>query len=169
VKLPVALKIGPYFSAFTHTARELAFAGASALVLFNRFYQPDLDLETLGVVPHLVLSHSDELRLPLRWVAILHGRVEADLALTTGVHTWQDAAKALLAGATVVMMTSALLKHDPDHLSAVERGLRKWLDDHEYASVGQLRGSVSQGAADDPEQFERANYMRTLASYSSDV
>lgn len=169
VKLPVAVKIGPYFSALAHTARELAFAGADALVLFNRFYQPDLDLETLDVTPHLVLSSSDELRLPLRWIAILHGNVEADLAATTGVHTWVDAAKALLAGATVVMMTSALLKHGPEHVTSVHRGLRDWLDEHDYESVDQLRGSVSQAASDDSEQFERANYMRTLASYSSDV
>ncbi len=167
VGLPLAIKIGPFFSALAHTARELAGAGADALVLFNRFYQPDLDLETLDVRQHLVLSTSDELRLPLRWIAILHGRIDAELAATTGVHTWEDATKALLAGASVAMMTSALLLHGPEHIGLVRQGLERWLDGHEYESVDQLRGSVSQSGADDPEAFERANYMKELASFSS--
>lgn len=167
VRLPLAVKIGPYFSALPHTARALVQAGADGLVLFNRFYQPDLDLETLDVTPHLVLSNSGELRLPLRWIAILHGEVHASLALTTGVHTAQDALKALLAGADVAMMTSALLIHGPEWLARVEAGMLEWLEEHEYASVAQLRGSVSRRAAANPSAFERVNYMKELASFSS--
>ena len=168
VDLPLAVKIGPFFSALANMAQQLAAAGAAGLVLFNRFYQPDLDLETLDVTPRLVLSTSEELRLPLRWIAILHGRIDACLAATTGVHTGEDAAKALLAGADVAMMTSALLRHGPEHLAQVERWLVRWLDEREYESVQQLRGSVSHAAATDPEAFERANYMKELASFSSD-
>lgn len=168
VALPLAVKVGPFFSAPANMARGLVAAGADGLVLFNRFYQPDLDLETLDVTPHLVLSTSEELRLPLRWIAILHGRIDACLAATTGIHTGQDAAKALLAGADVAMMTSALLRNGPEHLASVEAELVAWLDEHEYESVDQLRGSVSQVASADPEAFERANYMRELASFSSD-
>jgi len=167
IEIPLAVKLGPYFSAFAHMARELDGAGADALVLFNRFYQPDIDLETLAVAPHLVLSTSDELRLPLRWIALLHGRVGVELAATTGVHTAQDSIKALLAGAQVTMMTSALLHHGPEHLTEVEAELRAWIDEREYASVDQLRGSVSQRAIANPEAFERANYIRELTTYSS--
>jgi dihydroorotate dehydrogenase (fumarate) len=168
IALPLAVKIGPFFSALANAAVALADAGADGLVLFNRFYQPDLDLETLDVRPHLVLSTSAELRLPLRWIAILHGRVTASLAATTGIHTAEDAAKALLAGADVAMMTSALLQNGPEHLATVESELSRWLDEHEYESLDQLRGSVSRDAATDPEAFERANYMRELVSYSNE-
>lgn len=167
LRIPLAVKIGPFFTALAHTARELVAAGADGLVLFNRFYQPDLDLETLGVEPHLTLSTSEELRLPLRWIALLHGRLDASLAATTGIHTARDALKALLAGADVAMMTSALLAHGPGHLRRVERGMREWMAEREYESVRQLRGSVSQRSARDPTAFERANYMRTLHSYGS--
>jgi dihydroorotate dehydrogenase (fumarate) len=142
-------------------------AGADGLVLFNRFYQPDLDLDSLDVVPRLVLSTSEELRLPLRWMAILRGQVRASLAATTGVHTGLDAAKVLLAGADVAMMTSALLRHGPGHVRTVERELVAILAERDYDSVAQLRGSMSRSSMPDPEGFERANYMRTLMSWSS--
>jgi len=167
LRIPLAVKIGPFFSSLAHTARELVAAGADGLVLFNRFYQPDLDLETLEVLPRLHLSSSEELRLPLRWIALLHGRIDASLALTTGVHTPEDVLKALLAGAHVAMLASALLRHGPGHLRALQRGVEEWMSEREYASVRQLRGSVSQRSAADPTAYERANYMQTLQSYSS--
>ena len=167
VTIPLAVKVGPYYSAFASFARQLVEAGADGLVLFNRFYQPDIDLETLEVGPHLVLSDSNELRLPMRWIAILYGRVEACLAATSGVHTGRDVAKVLLAGADVAMMTSSLLQHGPDHVQAVEDRLRAWMVEREYESVAQLRGSVSQINVSDASAFERANYMRTLTSYAS--
>lgn len=169
VRLPLAVKLSPFFTAFAHTARQLVASGADGLVLFNRFYQPDLDLETLSVRPRLVLSTREELRLPLRWIGILHGRVRASLGATTGIHEAEDAAKVLLAGAHVAMMASALLAHGPGHLARVRRELAAWLEAREYASVRQLCGSVSQGAAEEPEAFERANYRQTLHSWSKDV
>lgn len=167
VGLPLAVKISPFFTALAHTARELAASGADGLVLFNRFYQPDLDLESLSVTPRLVLSSRDELRLPLRWIAILHGRVRASLAATTGIHEAEDVLKVLLAGAHVAMMASALLLHGPRHLEGVRRELLAWLEEREYESVRQLCGSVSQGAVEDPDAFERANYLQTLHSFAS--
>jgi len=167
VRLPLAVKLSPFFTALAHTARELVAAGADGLVLFNRFYQPDLDLASLSVRPHLVLSSRDELRLPLRWIGLLHGRVRASLAATTGIHEAEDALKVLLAGANVAMMASALLRHGPAHLAHVRAAMTAWLEEREYASVRQLCGSVSQGAAEDPDAFERANYVQTLHSYSS--
>jgi dihydroorotate dehydrogenase (fumarate) len=168
VRLPLAVKLSPFFTALAHTARELATAGADGLVLFNRFYQPDLDLETLSVTPRLVLSSRDELRLPLRWIAILHGRVKASLAATTGIHEAEDVLKVLLAGANVAMMASALLRHGPEHLVHVRKELVAWLTEREYDSVRQLCGSASQGAVEDPDAFERANYLQTLHSWASD-
>jgi dihydroorotate dehydrogenase (fumarate) len=166
VDVPLAIKLSPYLSATAHFARRVVEAGADGLVLFNRFYQPDIDLNTLDVLPRVDLSDSRELRLPLRWLAILRPQLPTTfLAATTGVHTGQDAAKALLVGADVVMMTSALLRHGPAHLARVESDLLTWLTEHEYDSVDQLRGSVSHRAATDPTGFERANYLRTLASY----
>ena len=165
--VPVAVKLGPFFTAFAHFPGELVAAGADGLVLFNRFYQPDIDLADLTVEPRLVLSESEELRLPLRWIAILHGRLQASLAATTGIHTAADVAKALLAGADVTMMTSALLRNGPDHLGVVTKDLVAWMAERDYESVDQLRGSVSQRASADPSAFERANYMKTLTSYSS--
>jgi dihydroorotate dehydrogenase (fumarate) len=164
--LPVAVKLSPYWSALGHFAGQLVDAGTSGLVLFNRFYQPDIDLETLSVGPRLVLSGSDELRLPLRWMAILRGRVEASLAATTGVHDPVDVVKVLLAGADVAMTTSALLRHGPDHATVLIEGLREWMTLRGYASVTQLTGSVSQGAVGDPAAFERANYIETLTRYA---
>jgi dihydroorotate dehydrogenase (fumarate) len=168
VSVPLAVKVGPYFSAMGHMCKRLVDAGADGLVLFNRFYQPDIDLTSLEVVPNLKLSTPDELRLVLRWMAILSGRVDTDLAATTGVHTGEEAIKLILAGADVVMMASALLRNGPAHLRTVVEGLRGWLAENEYRSVGQARGSLSQRNVPDPGAFERANYMKTLVTYSSD-
>jgi dihydroorotate dehydrogenase (fumarate) len=165
IDLPLAVKIGPYFSSIGNMARRLADAGADGLVIFNRFYQPDIDLETLEVVPNLVLSDPHELRLVLRWLAFLHGNVDVDLAATSGIHETEDAVKALLAGATVTMMASALLKHGPGRLGEVRRGLAAWLLDHGYESSDQARGSLSYSSVPDPEVFERTSYMKTLTSY----
>jgi dihydroorotate dehydrogenase (fumarate) len=167
VSIPLAVKVGPYFSAMANMAGRLVAAGADGLVLFNRFIQPDIDLETLSVVPALRLSTSDELRLPLRWIAILRGKVEASLAATTGVHSAEDAVKLILAGADVVMMTSALLHNGPDFASLVLDGIDVWLETQGYESVEQAKGSLSQIASPDPAAFERSNYMQALIAYSS--
>jgi len=167
VNIPLAVKIGPYFSSLAHMARQLVEAGADGLVLFNRFMQPDIDLETLSVDPSLQLSSSQELTLPLRWIAILHGTVEASLAGTTGVHTAEDALKLILAGADVTMMASALLHNGPDRLTEVLKGVDLWLDEHDYESIEQAKGSMSQRNVADPVSFERANYMKALTSYST--
>jgi dihydroorotate dehydrogenase (fumarate) len=166
--VPIAVKVGPYYSAFANLARRLVDAGADGLVLFNRFYQPDIDIERLSVEPHLVLSTSNELRLPLRWCAMLRGRIDASLALTTGVHTGNDMVKGLLAGADVVMSTSALLKHGPGHARAMLDQLRRWLEVRGYASVHEMIGAVSQEKVADPAAFERANYLATLTRYASE-
>jgi dihydroorotate dehydrogenase (fumarate) len=165
ISLPVAMKVGPFFSSIPNMGKKLDEAGADALVLFNRFYQPDFDLDELEVVPNLVLSNSDELRLPLRWIAILYGQIKANMALTTGAHTSLDVLKSTMAGADVTMMTSALLKEGPGVVSEVLRGMQAWMEEHEYDSVAQMKGSLSQKSAADPEAFERANYMKTLNSY----
>ena len=169
VDVPVAVKLSPYYSAFAHFATRVVDAGAKGLVLFNRFYQPDLDVESLAVVPRLELSIPWELRLPLRWIAILRPLLDgrADLAATTGVESGTDVAKALLVGADVAMMTSAVLRHGPEHVRTVEEQLVAWMRDHEYDSVSQLRGSVSYATSDDPAAFERTNYVRMLHSWSS--
>lgn len=169
VEIPVAVKIGPQFSAPVNMAQRLAEAGADALVLFNRFYQPDIDLEELEVAPNLVLSQSNELRLPLRWIALMYGRVEIELAATTGVHAAVDAIKMLLAGAQVVQMCSALLRYGPKHFTTVLRGLMEWMEEHEYAAITELRGALSQRSCPEPTAFERANYMKTLQSFSGRV
>lgn len=168
VSIPIAVKVGPYFSSFANMASRLADAGANALVLFNRFYQADLDLEELTVVPNLVLSNSHELRLPLRWLAILHGRVPVDLALTTGVHTHQDALKGLMAGAKVTMMASELLRNGVGRIDEIVNDLQLWMEEHEYESVTQMQGSMSQQNVAEPDAFERANYMKVLQSWRSD-
>lgn len=168
VEIPVAVKIGPYFSALTSFARRLESAGANALVLFNRFYQPDIDLKTLSVDPSLHLSTSVEMRLVLRWIAILRDKVTCDLAATTGVHTAEDVVKLILAGTDVAMMASAILANGPSRVTSVLEGVNGWLEANGYESVDQARGSVSQENAPDPSEYERGNYMKTLISFSSD-
>jgi len=165
VRIPVAMKLSPFFSSTAHMANRLAQAGADALVMFNRFYQPDFDLESLQVVPNLVLSGSDELRLPLRWVAILYGQINADMAITSGIHTSRDVLKALMAGARVAMMASELLQNGVPRIGEILREMARWMEDHEYSSVEQMIGSMSQRHVTEPAAFERANYMKTLASY----
>jgi dihydroorotate dehydrogenase (fumarate) len=165
VTIPVALKLGHAFSAMANLARRLDQTGIDGLVLFNRFYQPDFDLEALDVVPSLTLSSSYEVLLRLHWVAILYGHVRADLAVTGGIHTAQDVVKAMLAGARVAMLTSALLKHGIELLRVVRANLSAWLEAHEYASIRQMQGSMSYRSVPDPAAFERANYMRVLSSY----
>jgi dihydroorotate dehydrogenase (fumarate) len=162
VRVPVAVKLSPYFSSFANIATRLDKAGANGLVLFNRFYQPDFDLEALEVIPNVMLSTSDAIRLPLRWIAILHGMVKTSLAGTSGIHTAEDVIKLIMAGADVTMMCSALLKHGPKHLTMVLEGLNKWMVEHEYLSVEQMKGSMSQASVADPAAFERANYMKAL-------
>jgi len=166
LRIPVAVKIGAYFSSLPHAARRLEQAGADALVLFNRFYQPDFDLENLEVVPNLILSTPHELLLRLTWVAVLYGRIRADLAVTGGVHTGLDVLKTMMAGARVAMMTSALLKNGIGHLASVRAELLKWMEEHEYESVQQMQGSMSQRAVADPSAFQRANYVKVLSSYA---
>ncbi|MEP7336740.1 MAG: dihydroorotate dehydrogenase-like protein [Acidobacteriota bacterium] len=165
VAIPVALKLSPFFSNLANMAKRFDEAGANGLVLFNRFYQPDIDLENLTVRPNLILSTPHALRLPLRWIAILYGRIEADLAATSGIHTAQDVIKMLMAGASVTMLCSVLLRHGISHISLIEQGLRQWLEEHEYESVGQMKGSMSQRSCANPSEFERAQYMRALQSY----
>jgi len=166
IKIPLAVKVGHQFTAFANMARRLEEAGADALVLFNRFYQPDLDLDRLEVVSSLTLSQPYELLLRLHWVAVLYGRVEADLAVTGGVHEARDVLKAMMAGANVAMMASALLKRGIPHLATVRRELAAWMEEHEYESIRQMRGSLSQRSAANPEAFERANYVKVLSSYA---
>lgn len=166
VKVPVAVKIGPYFSAMANMGVQLDKAGADGLVLFNRFYQPDFDLEQLEVVPNLILSRSNELKLRLHWVAILFGKVKADMAITGGVHVGEDVVKSMMAGAKVAMMTSALLEHGIEYLTMLETNLRSWLEQHEYESIEQMQGSMSHKNVAHPAAFERANYMKVLNSYS---
>jgi dihydroorotate dehydrogenase (fumarate) len=169
VSIPVAVKVGPFFSSPANMARRLVEAGANGLVLFNRFLQPDIDLETLEVVPNLVLSTSNDLRLPLRWMAILRPLLTASLAATTGVHTSEDVLKLLLVGADVTMTTSSLLKKGPGHVRTLLEGVERWMTEKEYESVRQLQGSLSQRNSPDPAAFERANYVKTITTYSSVV
>jgi dihydroorotate dehydrogenase (fumarate) len=165
IKIPVGVKLSPFLTAIPNVAQRLAKAGAKGLVLFNRFYQPDIDLETLEVVPNLVLSNSNDMRLPLRWIAILYGRVQADLALTSGVHTAEDVLKAMMAGANVAMMTSELLQNGFSRVPTILADIEKWMVDREYSSIQQMRGSLSQKSVKEPAAFERANYMKILNSY----
>jgi dihydroorotate dehydrogenase (fumarate) len=165
VTIPIAVKLSPFFSSVANMAGRLADHGADGLVLFNRFYQPDFDLEKLEVAPRLVLSNSDDLRLPLRWVAILYGRVSADLAITTGIHTSHDVIKGLMAGAKVTMMASELLQKGVRRIGQVLNELVTWLNEHEYESVMQMIGAMSQKHCAEPAAFERANYMKMLQSY----
>ncbi|MBI4316371.1 MAG: dihydroorotate dehydrogenase-like protein [Chloroflexi bacterium] len=168
VKIPVAVKLSPFFTSLPHTAQRLVRAGARGLVLFNRFYQPDFDLEALEVVvrPQLSTLHTPQaLRLPLRWIAILYNRLPVDFALTSGVHTAEDAIKGVMAGASITMMASELLKNGIGRLTAIKADMHRWLEDHEYESVTQMRGSMSQKSVAFPAAFERAHYMRALTGY----
>ena len=165
VSIPIAMKLSPFFSSTANMAKRLVEEGANGLVFFNRFYQPDLNLETLEVAPRLVLSESNELRLPLRWVAILYGRVITDFAITTGIHSAQDVLKGLMAGAKVTMMASELLRNGVGRIDEILQALTGWMAEHEYESVNQMIGSMSQQHCAEPAAFERANYMKILGSY----
>src|SRR5580765_222810 len=162
VTIPVAVKLSPFFSNFTNMAHRFDDAGADALVLFNRFYQPDIDLEELEIRPNVLLSSQQSLRLPLTWIGILYGRLKASLAATSGVHTAEDVVKLLMVGANVTMLCSSLMRHGINHLRHVERELREWMEEHEYDSVQQMQGSMSQIKCPDPAAFERAQYMRAV-------
>jgi dihydroorotate dehydrogenase (fumarate) len=166
VSIPVAVKLGPYFSSMANMAKRLDAAGANGLVLFNRFYQPDYNLETLEVVPNLILSNSHELFLRLHWIAVIYGTVNADLALTGGIHTAADVVKSMMAGAKIAMMTSALLKRGISYLDTLCTELLIWMGEHEYDSIKQMQGSMSRNAVPQPGAFERANYMKVLSSYA---
>src|SRR6266511_2133350 len=165
LKIPVAVKLSPYFTNFSQFARRLDQTGANALVLFNRFYQPDIELETLEVSPNLLLSTPMAMRLPMRWIALLYGRIGANLAATSGVHHGVDALKMLMAGADVTMLCSVLLRRGIDHIRVIEREMSEWIEEHEYESVEQLKGIMSQKNCPDPTAFERAQYMRSLSTY----
>jgi dihydroorotate dehydrogenase (fumarate) len=165
VKVPLAVKVGPWFTAFGHFAAALERVGVDGLVLFNRLYQPDIDLDTLDVVPRLQLSSSAEVRLPLHWIGMLYGTTRCSLAATSGAHTGGDALKLLLAGADVVMTTSALLHHGPEHLATMLTDVRRWMEARDYESVEQLKGSVSRRNVPDPQVYERSNYYQVLHSW----
>ncbi|MHC5114681.1 MAG: dihydroorotate dehydrogenase-like protein [Planctomycetota bacterium] len=167
VTIPLAVKIAPFYSATGNFARRLVDAGADGLVLFNRFVHPDIDLDTLMVRPHLELSRSYDGRLSMTWIALLHKRIETSLAATCGVHTPEDALKMLLVGADVVEVASTLYRHGPEHVRVLRDGIREWLEQREYASVEQMKGSLSYAHSPDPGAYERAGYLRTLASYTS--
>jgi len=164
VTIPVALKLSPYFSSMANMAKRLDQAGANGMVLFNRFYQPDVDLETLEITPSVLLSTPQAMRLPLTWIGILYGRVKASLAATSGVHSAEDVLKLLMVGADVTMLCSVLLKEGIGRLGVIERGVRGWMEEHEYESVEQMQGSMSQLRCADPASFERAQYMRAVKS-----
>lgn len=165
VNIPVAVKLSPFFSSFANMARRLDAAGANGLVLFNRFYQPDVNLETLEINPNILLSTPMAMRVPLRWVAILHGRIKASIAATSGVHRSSDALKMLMAGADVTMLCSVLIRHGIKQIVDIEKDMSDWLEEHEYESITQLKGSLSQKNCEDPSAFERAQYMRAISSY----
>lgn len=167
VRIPVAVKLSPFFSNMAYMARRLAEAGADGLVLFNRFYQPDINLEQLEVQPHIILSTPMALRLPMRWIALLHGRVGTSLAATSGIHTSQDVLKMVMAGADVTMLCSTLYRHGIEYIRTIEREMVDWMTEHEYDSIEQMQGSMSQHNCPDPAQFERAQYIKTLHSFKS--
>jgi dihydroorotate dehydrogenase (fumarate) len=165
VAIPVAVKLSPFFNNMANIAKRLDDAGADALVLFNRFYQPDIDLEELAVQPSVILSTPQALRLPMRWIAILFGRIDADLGATSGIHHAPDALKMLMAGADVTMLCSTLLTRGIDYIRTIETEMGHWMEEHWYESVHQLKGSLSQMRCPDPSTFERAQYMRALTTY----
>lgn len=165
VKIPIAVKLSPFFTSIPNITRRFVEAGINGLVLFNRFYQPDFDLKSLEVVPNLVLSNSHELRLPLRWIALLYGQIPVDFALTSGVHTAEDVIKAIMAGANVAMTTSELLQNGIPRISQILTDLSVWMEENEYESIAQMRGSMSKVSVAEPAAYERANYMKVLNSY----
>lgn len=165
VQIPVSVKLSPFFSNMANMARQLDTAGADGLVLFNRFYQPDIDLENLEVEHSILLSTPQARRLPLRWVAILFGRVQASLAATSGIHTAYDVLKMLMAGADVTMLCSVLLRKGMAHIAVIEQEMKQWMEEHEYESVAQMKGSMSQAKCPDPSAFERAQYMRLISTW----
>lgn len=165
IQIPVAVKLSPYFTNVANMAQRLSQTGADGLVLFNRFYQPDIDIDSLEAYPHVLLSTPQDLRLPLRWIAILYGRLPVDFAATGGVHQAQDAIKLLMAGANVTMMVSALLRHGIDHLRTVEQDMQDWLQKNDYESIQQLQGSMSQLNCPDPSAYERAQYIKSIQTY----
>jgi len=167
ISIPVAIKLSPYFSNMANMAKRLDAAGANGLVLFNRFYQPDIDLETMEVRPNVLLSTAHAMRLPLTWIGILYGKVKAELAASSGIYTAEDAIKMLFAGASVTHLCSVLLKHGISQIRAIEEKMKAWMEEQEYESVKQLRGSVSQKNCPDPSAFERAQYMRALQGYKA--
>lgn len=167
VRIPVAIKLSPFFSSMSNMAKNLDEAGADGLVLFNRFYQPDFDLEKLEVVPNLMLSTNWEMRLPLRWIAILYGNVKASMAATSGIHSHLDAIKIIMAGGDVAMMCSELLLNGVDRIGQVIEGMKLWMEENEYESVDMMKGSMSQKSIAEPAAFERANYMKLLQSYKT--
>jgi dihydroorotate dehydrogenase (fumarate) len=169
VNIPVAVKVGPFFSSMANMAVRLESAGAAGLVLFNRFLQPDIGLEDLEVVPTVQLSREEELRLPLRWIAILREHIKGSLAATSGVHSAEDVTKLVLAGADGVQIASSVLRRGPEFLTELRDGLTRWMEENEYESVEQMKGSMSQANIPDPEAFERANYMEALRSYTADL
>ena len=162
VTIPIAVKLSSYFSSPGHFAKQLDASGAAGVVMFNRFYQPDINIEELEATPHLELSNSTELRQRLRWIAIIHGHIKANIALSGGVHSFEDIIKGIMVGADVVQVVSTLLKHGPEHLAGLLANLSRWMEDHEYESVDQMRGSMSLGHCPDPSVYERANYLRVL-------
>jgi len=168
VSIPVAVKLGPYFSSFANMAKRLQHAGADALVMFNRFYQPDFDLDSMEVVPNLVLSSPHELRLPLRWIAILYGRIQCDMAVTSGVASHMDVLKSVMAGASVAMLASELLRYGEGRIGEIVTDLTRWMEEREYESIRQMQGSMSQLNVAEPAAFERANYMKVLQSWKQD-
>jgi dihydroorotate dehydrogenase (fumarate) len=168
VTIPVAVKLSPFFTSLGNMAKRLDVAGANALVLFNRFYQPDINLNTLEVEPHLLLSTPNLMRLPLRWIAILYGRINASLAATSGIHTGEDVVKMLMAGANITMLCSVLLQHGINHIQVIEWQLRQWMEEHNCDSVKQLQGSLSQLHYPDPTAFERAQYIQAIQTLKSE-
>lgn len=165
INIPLAVKISPFFTGMANVCQRLVEAGADGLVLFNRFYQPDFDLEDLEIVPNLSLSTSQELRMPLRWISLLYGRIQTDFALTTGIHTAEDVLKAMMAGANVAMMASELLEHGPGRAAEILNDVEHWMTDHEYESIQQMRGSMSAQAMHEPHALRRSNYIKVLNSF----
>jgi dihydroorotate dehydrogenase (fumarate) len=161
----VALKLSPFFSNFSNMAKRLDEAGADSLVLFNRFYQPDIDLDEFEVTPNLMLSQSSEMRLPMRWIAILKDNIKADLAATSGIHTGTDVIKMLMVGANATMLCSSLLKHGINHVKNIEDHMKQWMREHDYKSVSEMQGSMSQQKTGNPSSFERAQYMNAITKY----